>query len=342
VLLGTAHLCDVKDDVVQHWQGTPYHTVPWGSGAQLQRTTPQPPPGHDSFYFFNDDQILVGAVFRFDPALDLSPYPVLRQTLSSLTPASTFYLDPTQLLSETQALDAVLYRTGDKTSTTQYLVRERDDHTLLLAASMALDPYEQMLSSYHEKFLPGLKRGRPAGSGGNASPDTAQKEHFLGIQQFARGEAALFRSCGTAQPQVAVDAYRRSIQHGLNDKARFAEAHHRLGLALRDQGNLTEAQQTLEQALSLRPHAPEIVNSLGRVLADQQQWTRARQLFEEAVVLRPNFADARYNLAKLLEPRNPRRAIEEYETYLALAEGVPGEAKRVMRVKERVKRLRGE
>ena len=341
-LLGTAHLCDVKDDVVQHWQGTPYHTVPWGSGAQLQRTTPQPPPGHDSFYFFNDDQILVGAVFRFDPALDLSPYPVLRETLSSLTPASIFYLDPTQLLSETQALDAVLYRTGDKTSTTQYLVRERDDHTLLLAASMSLDPYEQMLSSYHEKFLPGLKRGRPADSAGNASSDIAQKEDFLGIQQFARGETALFRSCGTAQPQVAVDAYRQSIQHGLNDKTRFAEAHHRLGLALRDQGNLTEAQQTLEQALSLRPHAPEIVNSLGRVLADQQQWTRARQLFEEAVVLRPNFADARYNLAKLLESRNPRRAIAEYETYLALAEGVPGEAQRVMRVKERVKRLKGE
>ncbi len=341
-LLGATDLCEAKDAIVQRWQGASYRTVPWGSGAQLQRAIPHPPPGHDGFYFFNDEQILVGAVFRFDPGLDLSPYPVLRQTLASLDPASTFYLDPVQLLSKTRAQDAVLYRTGDKTSTTQYLVHERDDHSLLLAVSMTLDPYEQMLSSYHEKFLPGLKRSRPSDSADDVSPDVTPSQHFLGMQQFARGEAALFRSCGIAQPQIAIDAYRRSIQHGLTDKTRFAEAHHRLGLAFRDQGRLTDAQQILEQALSLRPHAPAIVNSLGRVLADQRQWGRARQLFEQAIVLRPNFADARYNLAKILEQRNTRRAIEEYETYLALAEGIPGEAKRVMRVRERVQRLRGE
>ncbi len=342
-LLGATHLCDAKDDIVQRWQDAPYRTMPWGSGEQLQRATPQAPAGHDGFYFFNDEQILVGAVFRFNPGLNLAPYPVLQETLSALAPSSTFYLDPTQLLSEekARAQSAVLYRTGDKSTTTQYLVLERDDHPLLLVASIAIDPYEQLLLSYHENFLPGLKRSRPADVAGAPAPDVTPNEDFLGTQQFARGEAALFGSCGPAQPHIASDAYQRSIQHGLKDKTRFAEAHHRLGLALRDQGRLADAQHTLEQAMTLRPHAPEIINSLGRVLAEQRQWDRARELFERAIVLRPNFADARFNLGESLEQRDRRRAIEEYETYIALVEGIPGEAKRVMLVRERVKRLKG-
>ena len=344
-LLGATHLCDAKDDIVQRWQGAPYHAVSWGSGEQLQRTMPHARPGHDRLYFFDDEQILVGAVFRFGPGLNLSPYPVLRQTLSELVPASTFYLDPTQLLSEdkARAQSAVLYRTGDKTSTSQYLIHERDGApVLLLVASITLDPYEQLLSSYHENFLPALKRSRPAKPTGSPAPDVTPGEDFLGTQQFARGEAALFGSCDSAQPHIAGDAYRRSIQHGLNDKIRFAEAHHRLGLALRDQGRLADAQHTLEKAQSLRPHAPEIINSLGRVLAEQRQWDRARQLFKRAIILRPNFAEARFNLGESLEQHDPRRAIEEYETYIAIAEGIPEEAKRVLLVQERVKRLKGE
>ncbi len=341
-LLGTTHLCDAKDDIVKHWQDATYHAAPWGSGEQLQRVAQRTPSGSDGFYFFNDERILVGAVFRFNAGLNLAPYPILRQTLSELIPASTFYLDPTQLLSKAKARaqSAVLYRTGDQSSTTQYLVLEREDHPVLLVASMAIDPYEQLLSSYHEKFLPGLKRSRPAAASAPSS-DGNVSEDVLGLQQFARGEAALFGSCGIARPAIAVKAYRRSIHHGLTDKIRFAEAHHRLGLALRDQGQPAEAQHALEKALSLRPDAPEIINSLGRVLAEQRQWSRAIPLFERAIVVRPNFAEARFNLGESLEHSNTRRAIEEYETYLALAEGIPGETQRVNLVKERVKRLRG-
>ena len=343
-LLGATHLCEAKDDIVQRWLGADYRTVPWGSGEQLQRVIPRARSDYHRLYFFNDEQILVGAVFQFGPGLHLSPYPVLRETLSELVPASTFYLDPTQLLSENKARakSAMLYRTGDTFTTTQYLVLEHDGRPLLLVASVVIDPYEQLLSSYHENFLPGLKRSQPAHSSGDPAPDVTPGEDFLGTQQFARGEAALFGSCGPAQPHIAGDAYRRSIQHGLNDKTRFAEAHHRLGLALRDQGLLADAQHILEKAQSLRPYAPEIINSLGRVLAEQRQWTRARQLFERAIVLRPNFAEARFNLGESMEQHDPRRAIEEYETYIALVEGIPGETKRVLLVKERVKRLRGE
>ncbi len=340
-LLGATHLCDAEGTVVKRWQGIRYQRVPWGAGEQLQRPVQSGQPDHDRFYFFNDEQRLVGAVFRYNQGLPLKPYPVLRQTLSELIPSSTFYIDPTQLLSKEGAQSAVLYRTGDYTSTTQYLVLESEEGPALLVASLAIDPYEQLLSSYHETFLPGLNRSR-ATMPGAPSPEADPSDDFLGLQQFARGEAALFGSCGTAQPAIAVEAYRRSIQHGLKDESRLAEAHHRLGLALRDQGQPADAQRELEQALSLRPNAPAIISNLGRVLAEQQQQARAIELFERALVLRPNFAEARFNMAKSLERIDTRRAIEEYETYLALVEGIPREAKRIRFVQERVKWLKGE
>ena len=160
-LLGSSRLCDAEETVVKSWQGLRYEQVPWGSGEQLQRSAQSGQPDHDRFYFFNDEQRLVGAVFRYNEGLSLKPYPVLRQTLSELRPSSTFYIDPTQLLSQEGARSAVLYRTGDYTSTTQYLVLESEGDPTLLVASLAIDPYEQLLSSYHETFLPGLNRSRP-------------------------------------------------------------------------------------------------------------------------------------------------------------------------------------
>ncbi len=340
-LLGAAHLCDAEGTIVKRWEGIRYQRVPWGTGEQLQRLAQSGQPDHDRFYFFNDEQRLVGAVFRYNQGLSLKPYPLLRQTLSELMPSSTFYIDPTQLLSKEGAKSAVLYRTGDYTSTTQYLVLETDGDPALLVASLAIDPYEQLLSSYRETFLPGLNRSRSATPGG-PSLEADQRDDFLGLQQFARGEAALFGSCGTAQPAIAIEAYRQSIQHGLTDEARLAEAHNHMSLALRDQGHLADAQRELEQALSLRPNSPAIISNLGRVLAEQHQPSRAIELFKRALVLRPNYAEARFNLAKSLERIDTRRAIEEYETYLALAEGIRREAKRIKFVLERVRQLKDE
>lgn len=105
---------------------------------------------------------------------------------------------------------------------------------------------------------------------------------------------------------------------------------------------MPDAQREFEYALTLNPNVPEIINNLGRVLAQQRQRNLAIQLFERALVLRPNFAEARFNLAESLEQSNVRRAIQEYETYLALVEGLPWEEKRINRVVQRLKRLKGE
>jgi hypothetical protein len=61
--------------------------------------------------------------------------------------------------------------------------------------------------------------------------------------------------------------------------------------------------------------------------------------FERTVTLRPNYAIARYNLAEAYESTNPKQALSEYETYLALVEGIPDEAGRIALVQQRVNAL---
>jgi hypothetical protein len=63
-------------------------------------------------------------------------------------------------------------------------------------------------------------------------------------------------------------------------------------------------------------------------------------VFERAVTLRPNYAVARYNLAEASEETNPKRAVAEYETFLALAEDNPEEDARAVHARERVDALK--
>ena len=151
----------------------------------------------------------------------------------------------------------------------------------------------------------------------------------------------MFSSCGKRQPGVAVGAYRQAVEYGFADNVRLAESHHRLGLALRETGELKDAQVHLEKSLEIRPNVPEVINNLGSLLAQQKKQAQAVQLFEQAIVLRPNYARARFNLAEALEKVNARRAIEEYETYLALVEGISEEERRISLAEERLKRLKG-
>ena len=294
---------------------------------------------HDRFYFFNKDDTLVGAIFRYTVGLNLRLFPVLRQTLSELPHSSAFFLDSRQLLQAIKAKSATLYRTGDKTSTTQYLVLDDEEAPLLLVASMAIDPYEQLLSSYQETYLPGLVLTKKAGE--EKDIELSRDKKFLALQQFARGEAAMFSSCGRRQPDVAVGAYRQAVEYGFTGEVRLAESHHRLGLALRETGEVKDAQVHLERALEIRPNVPEVINNLGSVLAQQKKQDQAVKLFEQAIVLRPNYARARFNLAEALEKMDVRRAIEEYETYLALVEGISEEERRISLAEERLKRLKG-
>jgi lipoprotein NlpI len=94
------------------------------------------------------------------------------------------------------------------------------------------------------------------------------------------------------------------------------------------------------QSLAIRPNTPETLNNLGSTQLKIGDKAGALASFEKAVTLRPNYAIARFNLAEAVEPTNPKRALAEYETYLALVEGVPDEADRIALVQQRVKKLK--
>ncbi|GKS63378.1 hypothetical protein YTPLAS72_06820 [Nitrospira sp.] len=292
-------------------------------------------------YFFDEDGVLVGALFSFPRGLDLQPYSVLRHTLSQLKPSLEFYLNVAQLEARKDMESSALLETGDEKSTTQYLVSNLRDHPILLQVSFTIDPYVRLFSPYRREFLDRLRKpGGDKGGQNIESQGIEDSEPFSSLQQFARGQTAQLAYCGEKNYDIAADAYQKSITSGFTNSVWLAEAHHKLGVAWQVKGQLAKAKAELLRSLDLRPNIPEVLNNLGTIEIGLGDKARGVSLFERAIVLRPNYALARYNLAEATEMTNPKRALSEYETYLAIVEGIPDEADRIAHVKERLKALK--
>jgi tetratricopeptide (TPR) repeat protein len=341
VLLKSAALCNRKADFHKNHPMASLKQKAWGAGQELVLTSDRSPSHADESYFFDEDEVLVGALFSFPSGLDLSPYPVLRETLTKLKPVLEFYVNVANLSSKDSMNSSTLYETGDEKTTTQYLVLGAGDHPTLLQASITIDPYVRLFSPYRREFLERLRN--PAGNKAGQkleSQGAEDKEPFPSLQQFARGQTAQLSYCGVQNYDIAADAYQKAIAGGFSNKVWLAEAHHKLGLAWEGKGQHEKAKAEMLQSLAIRPNSPEILNNLGAVYAKLGEKANALASFEKAVTLRPNYAIARYNLAEAYEPTDPKRAISEYETYLALVEGVPDEADRIALVQRRIKALK--
>lgn len=340
LLLKSAKLCDQKPAVLGRLAGVPVKREVWGTGEELRIPADRSATRANESFFFDQDDQLVGLLFIFPSGVDLKPYPVLRETLGKLRPSLEFYLNIAQTSARESLDPSTLYETGDATSTVRYLVLNGDP-PVLLAASFSIDPYAKLMSPYRAEFLSRIERGDKAKGGSKPSgKGTTDREAFAALQQFSRGEAAHFGSCGVKDDARAADAYGKAIAVGFSDKAWLAEAHHKLGLALERSGKLEPAKAAMQKALVIRPNTAEYLNSLGTVYVRQGDHAQAVAAFERAVTLRPNYVVARFNLAEAYEPVNVRRAIAEYETYLALVEGVEEEQSRAARAQERVQALK--
>ncbi len=338
-LLTTAQPCDQKDSFLQIHPGAGIKRAPWGSGEELQVLVSESAVGAEESYFFDEDGLMVGAVFIFRNGLSLKPYPVLRQTISQLKPDTEFYLSGASLADHENLNSGTLYLTGDEKTTTQYVISEEGSSQALVMVSFSIDPYVSLLSPYPE-FIARLGGGQTKDSSMPLGKKQDAKEPFPSLQQFARGQAAQLGYCGSRNYGKAADAYRKALTLGFTDKVWVAEAHHRLGLALEGEGQLNQAREEMEQSLGIRPNTPEVLNNLGTVYMKLKQRDKAVKVLEKAVLLRPNYPLARYYLAESYEETNAKRAIGEYETYLALVEGIPEEAERIAQVQERIKSLR--
>ncbi len=340
-VLGQAFLCQTKTEAQTSWLKPGSQKTAWGNGSEhFQEITS--PNKQGQWVVFNQDETLVGVVTVFPNGLSLSDYPTLRKTIAQLPPAREFYLTSSQLLEGQTPDSATLFRTGKANTTHQYFLRHRpgkDDQ--LIMAIFVLDPYEALLDGNHPRFISYLKDSPtpdtevPAPAGTLASMD----KDFLGLQQFARGEISLFASCGTKLPAIARDAYQQAIRYGIPESKQRAEAHHRLGLSFNQLGQFPEAKASIDEALAIQPHAPNILNSYATVLVKMKNIPAGIQAYERALAIQPAYAKARFNLARVLEAINPKRAIQEYETFIILAEDNPEETSKVAIAKAKIKTL---
>lgn len=335
-LLGPSTICEPKSRVAGARQGTPSDVSAWGTGEELRIATSRGSTPAMESYFFDEDGLFVGYLLVFPQGLGLEPYPVLRDTLSQLRPSVEFFLNLSRLRDAGTPESSAVFMTGDELSTTQYLVQGPVDSGKLLIATVAIDPYFQLFSPFRREILARLLQSSP-----DPPPPvgTVDQDPFASLLQFARGETALLGYCGTRDAAVAADAYQKAVDTGFSSPRLAAEAHHKLGLAWKAQGELDRARQELEQSLSIAPNRPEVINNLGQVYKELGQQNRAIELFSQAVALRPNYPIARFNLAEAYESVDVQRAIEEYETYLALAEGILEEQKRVRHATRRLEEL---
>ena len=337
--IGRDILCQTRSSNSITSMTTGFQEATWGGGTEFYQHLTAP-DDHHQWLIFNEDQILVGAVTVYTTGLSLDPYPQLRKTLAQLPPSKEFFLNSSQLLQDHDPDSAILYRTGEATTTHQYVVRKRkkqDDQLIMVL--FLLDPYERLMEEQHQRFLSYMTPGTSPTSSQTAKPPDSSAHEFLGLQQFARGELSLFGSCGTKHPDIALEAYRQALAFELPDASHRAEAHHRMGLALKSLGKFAEAKTAIEEALALQPHSATILNSYGTVLHVLNRLPESIQAYEQALALKPDYAHARFNLAESLELVNPKRAMQEYETFLILVEDNSQEAPKAQLAKQKIKDL---
>lgn len=340
-LLKSTKLCDLRETFHEAHPSIISHVQAWGSGEELRIPQEQSLSKSEESYFFDEDGMLVGTLFVFRSGLDLEPYKTLRRTLSQLKPSLEFYLTVAQLADRQNMAGSTLYDTGDEKTTTRYLVLGDRTAPRLLEASFTIDPYVKLFSPYRKEFLDRLRNTAQQVDGQHLdSQGSEDKEPFASLQQFARGQTAQLAYCGTKNHVIALDAYQKASVSGFTNKVWQAELNHRLGVSWEATGNLEKAKGELLASLAKRPNSPEVFNNLGNVYGKLGDKQNALASFEKAVLLRPNYAIARFNMAEAIAEANPKRAITEYETYLALVEGVPEEADRAALAQKRVKALK--
>ncbi len=340
-LLKSTKLCDTRQVFLDKHPGIAPHTEAWGSGQEVRLSPEQSLSKGEESYFFDEDGTLVGTLFVFRSGLDLAPYKTLRYTLSRLKPSLEFYLTVAQIADRQNMASSTLYDTGDEKTTTRYLVLGDRTAPKLLAASFTVDPYVKLFSPYRKEFLDRLRDTAQQSGGQHLDTQGAEdKEPFASLQQFARGQTAQLAYCGTKNQTIALDAYQKASASGFTNKVWQAELHHRLGVSWEAAGNVEKAKTELLASLALRPNSPEVVNNLGAVYGKLGDKKNALASFEKAILLRPNYAIARFNLADAIADANPKRAITEFETYLALTEGIPEEADRSALAQKRVQALK--
>ncbi|MBI3037765.1 tetratricopeptide repeat protein [bacterium] len=88
----------------------------------------------------------------------------------------------------------------------------------------------------------------------------------------------------------------------------YADAHHKLAIALREQGNLQEALEEEKKALAINPEYVEGHKGLGDIYRMQGKFEDAVNSYQKALTINPKYADA---LSRLGEVYNDQTLLEQ-------------------------------
>ena len=175
-------------------------------------------------------------------------------------------------------------------------------------------------------------RKKPAQSSAGQSSKEQQADSLINQGKFQEAEA-IYReliSAGTVNHIVYGNLAAICLMQSRHDKSipllrkalqlkpNYPEAHNNLGVALKEQGDLTAAIASYKNALQLKPNHPEAHNNLGTALKEQGDLNAAIASYNNALQLKPNHPETHYNLGVALQEQgdldealiNHKRALE--------------------------------
>ena len=118
----------------------------------------------------------------------------------------------------------------------------------------------------------------------------------------------------------AIAEYRKALEI----QPDYAHAHYRLGIALKDKGQLDEAIAEFRKALQIQPDDAAAHNNLGFALQDKGQLDEAIAEYRKAVQIQPDDADAHDNLGVVLQDKGQLdEAIAEFRKALQIRPDAP-------------------
>ena len=114
------------------------------------------------------------------------------------------------------------------------------------------------------------------------------------------GSSILYNIVGAANRglgnlEEAIEAYEKAI----SIKPDYAEAYGNMGVTLKDQGKLKEAMEAFKKALEVRPDYAEVYNNMGNAFKDQGNLEEAIEAYEKAISIKPDCADAHRHLSSV-------------------------------------------
>ena len=108
------------------------------------------------------------------------------------------------------------------------------------------------------------------------------------------------------------------LQQAIKEFPAYAEAHHLLGMVhYQHTQDPNTAIPSLKHAVELNPNFPQAQYDLGLLLLKQERMEEAQQVIQQALSIYPGFWEARLTLAKIFDQTGAtENAIQEYEAVL--------------------------